>query len=65
MNLAGQCNITDMHRQNLKSLRSRIRDLKELFPNVDATTEENAKLTDINGSLKTLKNKINNFSSVL
>ena len=65
MNLAGQYNITDMHRQNLKSLRSRIRDLKELFPNVDATTKENAKLTDINGSLKTLKNKINNFSSVL
>ena len=28
MNLAGQCNITDTHRQNLKSLRSRIQDLK-------------------------------------
>ena len=42
MNLAGQYNITNTHRQNLKSLRSRIRDLKELFPNVDATAEENA-----------------------
>ena len=43
MNLAGQYNITDTHHQNLKSLRSRIRDLKELFPNVDATVEENAR----------------------
>ena len=43
MNLAGQYNITDTHRQNLKSLRSRIRDLKELFPNVDETAEENVR----------------------
>ena len=43
MNLTGQYNITNTHRQNLKSLRSRIRDLKELFLNVDATTEENAR----------------------
>ena len=43
MNLAGQYNITNMHRQNLKSIRSRIRDLRELFPNVDATAEENAR----------------------
>ena len=43
MNLAGQYNITDTHRQNLKSLRSRIWDLKELFPNVDTTAEENAR----------------------
>ena len=34
MNLAGLYNITNTHRQNLKSLRSRIGDLKELFPNV-------------------------------
>ena len=43
MNLTGQYNITNTHRQNLKSLRSRIRDLKELFPNVDASAEENAR----------------------
>ena len=42
MNLAGQYNITNTHCQNLKSLRSRIGDLKELFPNVDATAKENA-----------------------
>ena len=43
MNLSGQYNITNTHRQNLKSIRSRIRDLRELFPNVDATAEENAR----------------------
>ena len=43
MNLAGQYNITNTHRQNLKSIRSRIRDLRELFPNVDMTPEENAR----------------------
>ena len=43
MNLAGQYNITNTHCQNLKSIRSRIRDLRELFPNVDATAEENAR----------------------
>ena len=42
MNLAGQYNITNTHRQNLKSLKSRIQDLKEFFPNVDATPKENA-----------------------
>ena len=44
MNLAGQYNITDTHRQNLKSLRSRFQDLEELFPNVDGTAEEKARL---------------------
>ena len=43
VNLAGQYNITSTHRQNLKSVRSRIRDLRELFPNVDSTPEENAR----------------------
>ena len=46
MNLAGQYNITNTHRQNLKSIRSRIRDLRELFPNVDITPEENARQTN-------------------
>ena len=43
MNLAGQYNITNTHCQNLKSNRSRIRYLRELFPNVGATAEENAR----------------------
>ena len=66
MNLAGQYNITNTHCQNLKSLKSRIRDLKELFPPMWMQPPKKmlAKLTVINGLSKTLKNKINDFSSV-
>ena len=42
INMAGQYNVTNTHIQNMKSHRSRIQDLLELFPNVDATPEETA-----------------------
>ena len=40
INMAGQYNVTTTHCQNLKSLRSQVRDLLELFLNVDVTPEE-------------------------
>ena len=42
INMAGQYNISNTHCQNMKLLRSKIPDLMELLPNVDATREENA-----------------------
>ena len=42
INMAGQFNITNTHCQNLKSLQSQIKNLLELFSNVDATPEDYA-----------------------
>ena len=42
INMAGQNNVTNTHHKNMKSLRSWIHDLLELFPNVDATPKETA-----------------------
>ena len=65
INMAGQYNVTNTHCLNLKSLLSRIQDLKELFPNVDANAEETTcQLNHHQQFIEDFKKKIIDFSNV-